>query len=103
MFKLSILKAMRTFVSLLIFAVLINLVFALTTMVFFDGEIKGAKSFSDYFFYAVGSLTTSGHGDMMPTTSAAKMWTSLYVLVAWVYIFYVTINHITDVKFKLFG
>lgn len=94
---------MRTFVSLLIFAVLINLVFALTTMVFFDGEIKGAKSFSDYFFYAVGSLTTSGHGDMMPTTAAAKMWTSLYVLVAWVYIFYVTINHITDVDFKMFG
>jgi hypothetical protein len=94
---------MRTFVSLLVFALLINLIFALTTMVFFKGEIRGAKTFSDHFFFAVGSLTTSGHGDMMPTTAAAKMWTSLYVLVAWVYIFYVTINHITDVEFKLLG
>jgi hypothetical protein len=94
---------MRTFLSLLAFAVLINLIFALTTMMFFAGEIRGAKTFSDYFFFAVGSLTTSGHGDMIPTTAAAKMWTSLYVLVAWVYIFYATINHITDVEFKLFG
>jgi len=94
---------MRTFVSLLAFAIIINLVFAMTTMIFFDGEIKGAKNFYDYFFYAVGSLTTSGHGNMEPTTAAAKMWTSLYVLVAWVYIFYVTINHITDVDFRMFG
>lgn len=94
---------MRTFVSLLAFAIIINLVFALTTIVFFEGEIKGATTFADYFFYAVGSLTTSGHGKMEPTTVAAKLWTSLYVLVAWVYIFYVTINHITDVEFKMFG
>lgn len=94
---------MRTFLSLLAFAIIINLVFAITTMVFFEGEIRGAKRFSDYFFFAVGSLTTSGHGDMMPITPAAKMWTSLYVLVAWVYIFYVTINHITDVDFRMFG
>jgi len=40
---------------------------------------------------------------MVPTTRAVKLWTSAYVLTAWVYIFYATINHITDVKFKLFG
>ena len=89
---------MKTFVSLLAFAIGISVIFAVTTMVFFQGEIKGAKKFSDYFFYSVGSLTTSGHGNMEATTTAAKLWTSLYVLVAWVYIFYVTINHITDVR-----
>jgi len=94
---------MRTFVSLLAFALIINLIFAFTTMIFFEGEIKGAKRFSDYFFFAVGSLTTSGHGNMMPTTPAAKIWTSLYVLIAWVYIFYATINHITNVDFRMFG
>ena len=94
---------MRTFLSLLAFAIILNLVFAVTTMIFFEGEIKGAKTFADHFFFAVGSLTTSGHGDMMPTTAASKLWTSFYVLVAWVYIFYVTINHITEVEFRMFG
>ena len=94
---------MRTFLSLLLFAVGINVVFAITTMVFFPGEIENAQTFIDHYFYAVGSLTTGDTGDHTPTTKAVKLWTSSYVLTAWVYIFYVTINHITDVKFKLFG
>ncbi len=94
---------MRTYLSLLVFAVGINIAFAIATMVFFEGQIRGAKTFGDYFHYAVGSLTTSELGTMVPTTLGAKLWTSLYVLTAWVYIFYVTINHITDVKFRLLG
>lgn len=92
---------MRSYISLLVFAVLINVVFAIMTMVFFDGQIEGATTFPDYFSYAVGSLTTSETGGMNPKTTAVKLWTNMYVLVAWVYIFYVTINHITDVKFRL--
>jgi predicted membrane channel-forming protein YqfA (hemolysin III family) len=94
---------MRTFLSLLFFAVGINVIFAITTMIFFPGEIENAKTFIDYFFYAVGSLTTGDIGDHTPKTKAVKLWTSAYVLTAWVYIFYATINHITDVKFRLFG
>lgn len=94
---------MRTYVSLLVFAIGINVAFALATMVFFDGQIEGARTFGDYFHYAVGSLTTSELGTMVPTTLGAKLWTSLYVLTAWVYIFYATINHLTDVKFRLLG
>lgn len=94
---------MRTYLSLLAFAIGINVAFALATMMFFDGQIKGAKTFGDYFHYAVGSLTTSELGTMGPLTVGAKLWTSLYVLTAWVYIFYATINHLTDVKFRLFG
>ena len=94
---------MRTYLSLLLFAVGINVGFAALTMIFFHGQIDGAKTFADYFHYAVGSLTTSELADMKPKTTAVKLWTSAYVLTAWVYIFYVTINHITDVKFKLFG
>lgn len=94
---------MRTFLSLLAFAVGINIVFALTTMLFFSGEIENANSFIDYFFYAVGSLTTGDIGDHTPKTKAVKLWTSFYVLTAWVYIFYATINHLTDVNFKLLG
>ena len=101
--KRSLLKVMRTFVSLLAFAIGINVVFAATTMIFFPGEIENANSFIDYFFYAVGSLTTGDVGDHAPKTKAVKLWTSAYVLTAWVYIFYATINHLTDVKFKLFG
>ena len=94
---------MRTFLSLLFFAVGINVVFAVVTMVFFPGEIEGAHSFIDYFFYAVGSLTTGDVGTHTPKTTTVKLWTSAYVLTAWVYIFYATINHIKDVRFRLFG
>jgi len=94
---------MRTYLSLLAFAVGLNLAFAIATMILFPGQIEGAHTFGDYFHYAVGSLTTSELGPMVPKTLVMKLWTSAYVLTAWVYIFYVTINHITDVKFKLFG
>ncbi len=94
---------MRTYLSLLAFAIGINVAFAIATMVLFPGQIEGAHTFADYFHYAVGSLTTSELGTMVPKTRAVKLWTSAYVLTAWVYIFYATINHITDVKFKLFG
>jgi hypothetical protein len=90
---------MKTFLSLLAFAFGINLVFAMITYTFFRGQIKGAETFWDYLHYAIGSLTTSDVGGMVPTTDAAQMWTSFYVLTAWVYIFYITINHITNVKF----
>jgi hypothetical protein len=94
---------MRTFLSLLAFAVGINVIFAVVTMLFFPGEIENATGFIDYFFYAVGSLTTGDIGDHTPKTKAVKLWTSAYVLTAWVYIFYATINHLTDVSFRLFG
>lgn len=89
--------------SLLLVAVGINVAFALATMLLFPGQIEGAQSFGDYFFYAVGSLTTSELGTLVPKTLAVKLWTSAYVLTAWVYIFYATINHLTDVKFRVFG
>jgi hypothetical protein len=94
---------MKTFISLLAFAFGINLVFAMITYTFFRGQIKGADTFWDYLHYAIGSLTTSEVGGMVPTTDAAQMWTSFYVLTAWVYIFYITINHITNVKLGRVG
>jgi len=94
---------MRTYLSLLAVAVGVNAAFAVATMVLFPGQIEGARTFGDYFHYAQGSLTTSEVGTMVPKTTAVKLWTSAYVLSAWVYIFYVTLNHLTDVKFRLFG
>jgi hypothetical protein len=94
---------MKTFLSLLFFVVCLNAVFAVMTMVLFHGQIEGVNSLHDYFFYAVSSLTTSDLGEMSPKTTGVRMWTTAYVLLAWVYIFYVTVNHIRDVKFRLFG
>jgi hypothetical protein len=94
---------MKTFLALLLFVVCLNAVFAVMTMVLFHGQIEGATTLPDYFFYAVSSLTTSDLGKMSPKTTGVRMWTTAYVLLAWVYIFYVTVNHISDVKFKLFG
>ena len=94
---------MRTFLSLLAFAFGMCFVFAAITYVFFRGQIRNANTFWDYLHYAVGSLTTSDVGDMVPTTDAMQMWTSLYVLTAWVYIFWATLNHVTNIKFGRIG
>jgi uncharacterized membrane protein len=94
---------MRTFLALLLFAVAVNVLFATLTWLFFRGDISGANNFGDYLHYAVGSITTSEVGNMVPQTTAAKLWTSAYVLLMWVYIFYVTVNHITNVKFGRLG
>ena len=94
---------MRTFLSLLAFAFGTCLLFAMVTFVFFHGQIRGAVTFWDYLHYAIGSLTTSDVGGMIPATDAVQIWTAVYVLTAWVYIFWATINHIKDVKFGRFG
>lgn len=94
---------MKTFLSLLGFTLGICVVFAMTTFVFFHGQIKNANTPIDYLHYAIGSLTTSETGDMVPLTDAVQLWTSMYVLVAWVFIVYVAINHITNLKFGRFG
>jgi len=40
---------------------------------------------------------------MIPATDAVQIWTAVYVLVVWVYIFWATINHVKDIKFGRFG
>jgi uncharacterized protein (DUF2062 family) len=94
---------MKTFLSLLAFAIGLNVVFALLTYVLFHGQITGANSFADYFYYSVGHLTTSGASELTPRTNAVRMWTSMYVLTVWVYVFYVGVNHIRNVKIGGFG
>ncbi len=94
---------MRTFLALLGFALFVNIVFAMMTFVFFHGQIKNAKTAADYLHYAVGSLTTSGTADMVPLTDAVQLWTSLYVLITWVYIVWVGVNHVSNIKFGRFG
>ena len=94
---------MKTFLSLLAFALALNLAFAVITYVFFHGQIEGATTFMDYVYYAIGHLTTAGVNGLTPLTPAVRIWTALYVLVAWVYIFYVAINKITNIKFGRLG
>jgi hypothetical protein len=94
---------MRTFLSLLGFALAVCAVFAMLTFVFFRGQIRNAVTVADYLHYAIGSLTTSDTGDMIPETDAVQLWTSLYVLVTWVYIVYVAVNHISNIKIGRLG
>ena len=94
---------MRTFLSLLLFAIFVNILFAGLTYLFFNGQISGATTFADYFYYSVGHLTTSGSGELHPQTTAVRIWTSLYVITVWTYVFYVAVNHIKNVKFGKFG
>jgi len=94
---------MKTFLSLLLFAIFINIVFAALTYLFFHGQIYGANTFADYFYYAVGHLTTSGSGELHPQTSGVRIWTSMYVVTIWTYILYVAVNHIKNIKIGGFG
>lgn len=94
---------MKTFLSLLAFAFGVSLTFAALTFVFFRGQIKNAKSASDYIHYAIGTLTTSGTADMVPMTDGVQLWTSVYVLTVWVYIVYVAVNHLSNIKFGRLG
>ena len=94
---------MKTFLALLGLGLFVNVLFAALTMVFFDGQIKGADSFVDYFHYAIGSLTTAGTGGITPESDAAKVWTSMYILVVWIYIIYIAVNHISNIRFGRFG
>ena len=94
---------MRTLLALMGFAGGVSLLFALLTWVFFHGHITNAVTAADYIHYAVGTLTTSGTSDMVPKTDAVKLWTSGFVLTAWVYIVYVAVNHLSDLKIGRFG
>jgi hypothetical protein len=94
---------MRRFLALLGFAVGVSLLFASLTFLFFHGQIKNAKTASDYIHYAVGTLTTSGTADMVPMTDGVQLWTSLYILTVWVYIIWVAVNHVSNIKFGRFG
>ena len=94
---------MRTFLSLLTFAFIINIVFAMLTFVFFRDQITNAKTPADYLHYAIGSLTTSDTGDMVPKTDAVQLWTATYVLVTWVFIVWVAVNHISNIKIGRVG
>ena len=94
---------MRKFLSLLVFALAVNLTFTAVTYAFFRGQLQGATSFWDYFHYAVGSLTTSEVAGMIPTTTGLRIWTSLYVLSAWVFIIWAAVNHITNLRFGRLG
>lgn len=94
---------MRTFLSLLGFALAVNVAFTMVTYVFFQGQLRGATGFWDYFHYAVGSLTTSEVAGMIPQTTALRVWTSLYVLSAWVFIVWAAVNHVSNLKFGRLG
>jgi hypothetical protein len=94
---------MKTYLSLFAFAIFVNVLFAILTQMFFSGQISGATTFLDYFYYSVGHLTTSGSGEMHPKTTAARIWTSLYVVAVWTYILYIAVNHIRNVKIGGFG
>lgn len=85
------------------FALGVSLVFTMLTYVFFNGQIAGATSFGDYLHYSIGSLTSGEVAGMVPKTLGVKLWTSIYVLSAYVLIIYVTINHITNLKFGRLG
>lgn len=92
---------MKTFFSLLGLAIVVNLLFAGLTYLFFHGQIRGANTYADYLHYAIGSLTTAEVAGMIPETTGAKLWTSSYILLVWVYIFYMAINHVTSLKLGL--
>jgi hypothetical protein len=66
--------------EILIGAFFINLIFATFSYFFLYNQISNATTFSDFFYFGIVSLTSTGYGDMLPTTRKAKMCVSLYLL-----------------------
>jgi uncharacterized membrane protein len=89
---------MKTFLSLLGLVFLVTAVFSMLTFVFFRGHIKNADSLFDYLYISIATLTTNDLGDMVPQTDAVKLWLSMYTLSAYVFVLYIALNHIRDIR-----
>lgn len=89
---------MRNYLNLLLTAFLFVSVFAAITYTFFPGQIKNATTLTDYVYFGAVTTTTLGYGDMAPTTTAAKLWVSAYVLSVAVFVFWVALNALDDIK-----
>ncbi len=89
---------MKTFLSLLGLVFLISIVFSMLTFVFFHGHIRNADSVWDYLYIGIATLTTNDFGELVPTTDAVKIWLSAYTLTAYVFVLYIAVNHIRDIR-----
>jgi hypothetical protein len=67
-------------------AVLVNVLFA--TALFFGASVDDFRGISknavdrfvDYFYFGITTFTTTGYGDIVPTSRRAKLLTSLYMI-----------------------
>lgn len=96
---------MKTFLSLLALVFFVSIVFSMLTFVFFRGHIKNADSVWDYLYIGIATLTTNDFGELAPKTDAVKIWLSAYTLTAYVFVLYIALNHIRDIRIptKLMG
>lgn len=89
---------MKTFVSLLVLVFLVSIIFSMLTYTFFRGHIKNADSVWDYLYIGIATLTTNDFGELTPQTDAVKIWLSAYTLTAYVFVLYIALNHIRDIR-----
>ena len=83
--NLSKIKYVKIF-EIIIGWLFINLIFATITYSFLYNEITNAVEFTDYFYFGLVTLSTSGYGDIAPKSRRAKIFISCYLLVLYSFI-----------------
>jgi hypothetical protein len=76
---LSKIKFTKIF-TIIICAFVLNFAYSLCCYYFLYGEISNAKEYTDFFYFGLVTLSTTGYGDMGPTTTKAKIFISVYLL-----------------------
>jgi len=74
--KLGYIKVFKVLVA----ALTMNFIFSTILYFFFYGQISNAKSYTDYFYFGLSTLTTAGYVSMAPITRLTKTFISLYLI-----------------------
>jgi hypothetical protein len=77
--------------TIIICVFVLNILYSLCCYYFLYGEISNAKDYTDFFYFGLVTLSTAGYGDMIPTTTRAKMFISVYLLVLYSFLLSITL------------
>jgi len=77
--KINFIKIGQIIIGVLIF----NLIFAIVSYTMLYNEFLNANHFVDFYYFGLVTLTSTGYGDILPSTHKAKVFISIYLLLVY--------------------